>query len=59
MERKIKTVKAVEYICSYCGRKVMQGVMSGRPTPGYCPRKTKNADGSMKPHSWRVNRKFY
>ena len=50
--------KATEYICVYCGRRVLQGPMSGRPSPGNCPRKQKNSDGTMKPHTWRINRKY-
>lgn len=52
------TKYTTEYICSYCGVKKMQGPSMGRPMPGNCPRKPRNADGSMKPHSWRINRKI-
>lgn len=47
-----------EYICIYFGKKVKQSKGSGRPEPGYCPRKPKDKDGRMKPHTWRVNRKW-
>jgi len=42
-----------EYMCSYCGRKVIRSNTSGRPQPGKCPRKTGD-----KPHSWRINKKY-
>lgn len=48
-----------EYICTYCGRKVQRTRGEGRPDPGNCPRKTKDKDGKMKPHSWRINRKLF
>lgn len=49
---------ATEFICAYCGAKVLRGATSGRPMPGSCPRKPKDPDGSMKPHSWRINRRL-
>jgi hypothetical protein len=45
--------KNVEYICIYCGKRVMKGKNAGRPEPGQCPRKQGD-----KPHSWRLNRKI-
>ena len=47
-----------EYICTYCGRKEQLPRGAGRPAPGYCPRKSKDKNGNMKPHTWRINRKF-
>lgn len=48
----------VEYICTYCGRKESRVAAAGRPSPGNCPRKPVGRDGSMKPHSWRVNKRY-
>lgn len=47
-----------EYMCSWCGKTVKQARGEGRPLPGYCPRRPKDKDGCMKPHMWRVNRKY-
>ena len=49
----------IEYICTYCGTKVSRANIAGRPQPGYCPRKPKDKNGKMKPHTWRINRKIY
>lgn len=46
-------VKKTEYMCSWCGKKVVRTQNQGRPEPGKCPRKEDN-----KPHTWTVNRKF-
>lgn len=46
-------IKKIEYMCSYCGRKMTKGENTGRPLPGVCPRKQNGG-----PHSWRVNRKY-
>ena len=46
-------IKRIEYMCSYCGRKMTIGENTGRPLPGVCPRKQNGG-----PHSWRVNRKY-
>lgn len=43
--------KRIEYMCSYCGKKVVRSSSLGRPAPGRCPRKQGD-----KPHSWRQNR---
>lgn len=48
---------SIEYMCRFCGRKVVRGALTGKPQPGNCPRKPKVA-GRMQPHSWSVNRKF-
>ena len=45
--------KKIEYMCSYCGRKMIRADWAGRPDPGTCPRKTGD-----KPHSWRKNREI-
>ena len=42
-----------EYMCSYCGKKVMMAAGAGRPQPGKCPRKQGD-----RPHTWRINRKI-
>lgn len=44
-------IKKIEYMCSYCGKKVVKMSIQGRPLPGRCPRKQGD-----KPHSWRKNR---
>lgn len=43
--------KAIEYMCSQCGKKQVKLKTMGRPEPGKCPRKTGN-----RPHSWVKNR---
>lgn len=48
-----------EYICSFCGRKVQRTRGEGRPQPGNCPRKPRDKDGNMKPHTWRINRRLF
>lgn len=47
-----------EYICTWCGKKVRQGRGEGRPMPGNCPRKPTDKNGNMKPHTWKVNKKY-
>ena len=47
-----------EYICTYCGKKEIRPESLGRPQPGDCPRKEREKNGKMKPHSWRINRKL-
>ena len=48
----------VEWMCTYCGAKTVKPATMGRPMPGKCPRKAKNAKGIQGPHSWRKNRTF-
>lgn len=55
MERKHITI---EYICTWCGKREAKSQMSGRPSPGTCPRKPKSRDGQSKPHTWVINKKF-
>lgn len=55
----VKDCGITEYICTYCGKKVQKTRGEGRPEPGYCSRKPRNADGKMKPHTWRINRKLF
>ncbi len=43
--------KKKEWICSWCGAKVVRQNIVGRPLPGRCPRKQGD-----KPHTWRINR---
>ena len=50
--------KHVEYICSYCGAKITRTIISGRPLPGNCSRKSRTKDGKMRPHTWIINKKF-
>ena len=47
------TIKKIEYMCIYCGKKTIKSQALGRPEPGKCPRK--NGD---RPHTWRINRKI-
>ena len=49
-------IHTIEYICTYCGKRTLRSSISGRPYPDNCPRKPKNKDGSMKPHTWRISR---
>ncbi len=42
--------KQVEYMCTWCGKKVVKPVNGGRPLPGSCP---KNKSGR---HVWTQNR---
>ena len=51
-------IKKIEYMCSWCGKRVMRTTRVGRPEPGQCPRKGKTADGRPKPHTWVINRKL-
>lgn len=43
----------IEYMCTYCGKKDIRGVRSGRPLPGKCMRRK-----SDMPHRWVINRKL-
>lgn len=45
--------KRIEYMCRYCGAKVIRYATQGKPLPGKCPRKSGD-----KPHSWTVNRRL-
>lgn len=51
--------KHIEYICTYCGKRVLRGAIAGRPDPGTCPRKGKTKDGRTYPHTWRISRRIY
>lgn len=53
MEVLLLITKNVEWMCRYCGQKIVKSEKMGRPAPGKCPRKTGD-----KPHSWVINRKF-
>ncbi len=46
-------IEKIEYMCSYCGKRVLKAKEFGRPEPGRCPRKPGD-----KPHTWRINRKI-
>jgi len=48
----------VEWMCSYCGMRMVRDAKGGRPMPGTCNRKGKTAAGKTKPHSWVVSRRF-
>lgn len=54
----LKSTNNIEYICTWCGKRITKRATSGRPEPGQCPRKPKTKDGMGKPHTWRINRKF-
>jgi len=49
-----KKVTAIEYMCTYCGKKVARTVNGGRPDPGKCPRRQRE-----QVHRWVINRKYY
>lgn len=50
--------RRIEYICTWCGTTTARTKNMGRPDPGNCPRKPKDKDGKMRPHTWRINRKL-
>lgn len=52
------TVKHVEYICSYCGKRVTRLSSLPKPLPGVCTAKGKNRSGLSRPHSWIIYRKY-
>ena len=43
----------VEFMCTYCGKKVVRPDDRGRPEPGKCPKRKREAV-----HRWVVNRKL-
>ena len=47
----MEKIKKIEWICAYCGKRLILTNLQGRPQPGKCQRKEGN-----KPHSWRKNR---
>lgn len=49
----MKKVYTIEWMCSYCGKKVTAPETYGRPAPGCCMRK-----GNGQPHRWVKNRKY-
>jgi len=42
--------ESFEYMCRFCGKKIMTLQSRGRPAPGICPRR------NGRPHSWIINR---
>jgi len=54
----VTTIKWVEYTCSCCGAISRRKEGTGRPAPGFCPRKTKLPNGQSRPHTWVVNRRY-
>ncbi len=54
----LKPDERIEYMCTYCGTKVIRAKSTGRPAPGKCARKPKNSAGQMRPHTWIINRKI-
>jgi len=52
-----RKVIAIEYMCSYCGKKETKGVAFGRPMPGVCTKRGKTLTGATLPHRWVINRK--
>lgn len=55
----MKKLIQVAYMCSWCGARTTRSASMGRPKPGECPRKPKNRDGKLKPHTWVIDRKIY
>lgn len=53
-----KKATTVEYVCTWCGMKVMRAATAGRPMPGCCTRKPKSRNGMTKPHTWVINRRL-
>ena len=49
----------IQYKCKYCDKTESKPANGGRPNAGNCYKRPKNRDGSWKPHSWVVNRKFF
>ena len=48
--------KKVEYMCTYCGQKTIRSESIGRPQPGNCARRPRDASGKPGPHRWVKNR---
>lgn len=49
----------IEYMCTYCGKKVRKIDSMGRPEPGICPRRNYPKISKMPlPHRWVINRKL-
>ena len=44
----------IEYMCSWCGKRELRSANAGRPSPGNCPRKPKDRNGKLKPHTWII-----
>lgn len=44
-------MKTIEWMCTWCGKKVRRTEVIGRPDPGKCPRKN-----NTRPHTWVKNR---
>ncbi len=47
------TIKRIEYMCKYCGRKEVKTSLQGRPMLGTCTRRNGNG-----PHVWIKNREL-
>ena len=52
------TIRTIEYKCTWCGATTSRPANSGRPSPGNCPRKPKDRNGTPKPHTWVKNRSW-
>lgn len=48
----------IEYMCRYCGQKIVKSDTTGRPAPGCCSKRPKTSSGAKQPHSWVVNRRM-
>ena len=48
----------IEYMCTWCGKRVQRAKGEGRPLPGTCPRKTFRGN-TNRPHTWIINKKLY
>lgn len=43
-----------QYMCTYCGKKVVKHKALGRPEPGTCPRRV----NKNQPHRWVRNKEM-
>ena len=47
----------VDYMCVYCGRRVVRSIKTGRPLAGICTAR-KLPNGRPLPHRWVVNKRY-
>lgn len=48
----------VAWVCTQCGRRLVNSRLSGRPQPGQCTAKGKDSRGKLRPHSWVIDKKW-
>lgn len=50
----------VEYMCAFCGERIVKPVWAGRPVPGTCIARSRSMGGTGRkwPHRWIVNRRY-